>query len=110
MLEQKQRFGFTVTGLLLQIGLGVLSPVMPNDRAGCERNPFARLLQTPTDIDIVTPLSKLRVKTIDLLERFAAKGHVTTRDVFGLLIAFQHVCRLAGASRYTCGQSAIVRS
>src|SRR3954462_15509082 len=101
MFEQKQGFGLTIAGLLLQIGLGVLSPMMPNNGAGRERYPFARLLQTPTDVDVVAGFSKLRVKTINLLECFAAKRHVADRDVLSLLTAFQHVRGLSGTCRHT---------
>src|SRR4029079_13803345 len=102
MFEQKQCFGFAVASLLIQIVFRTLSAVVPKDSALCECNPLTRLLQTPTDVDIVTRLSKLRVKTIDLLERFAAKRHLPTGDVLGQLIASQHVRRLSRASRYTC--------
>src|SRR5690348_16826118 len=109
MFEQQQRLSLTVAGLLLQIGLGVLPAVMPNNGSRRERNPLARLLQAPTDIDVIAGLAKLRIKTIDTFERLAPKRHVATGYVLGLLIAFENVRGLSGTGSYAGCQMAIFR-
>src|SRR5262245_31457655 len=69
MLEMQKRFCFAVTRLLTQIGARRLPAMVPDEGAGRERDPVARLLQSPADIDVIARLAKLRIEAIDRLER-----------------------------------------
>src|SRR5262245_38489945 len=109
MLEVEQSLCFTVAGLLLKVFPRSLSPVVPNNGARRKGNPFACLLQPPTNIDIVACPAELRIETIDLFERPAAKGHIAAGDVFRLLIAFQDMRGLARARSDACRQGTVLR-
>ena len=70
----------------------------------------ALVLKPPADVDIVAGLEKMRIKPVDRLESLTAECHVATGDVFGNLVAYQHVGRLSGCGRDASGQPAIVGS
>ena len=108
MLELQQALSFAVAGLLLEVGSGSLSPMVPHNGAGCKGNPMPGLLQSPANVDIVSRFAKLRIKALDLLEGIAAKSHVTAGNVLRLLIAFQHMGRLAWTGCNTGGKAAVV--
>ena len=109
MFKPQQGLGLTVSGLLPQIGAGRLSSLVPDEGPRCERNPMARLLQTPADIDVVAGLEKLRIESIDRFQRFTAECHVAARNMFGHLVALEHMHRLPGGGGDASRDSAIVR-
>src|SRR5262245_12772626 len=104
VLELKECFRFAITGLLAQIGAHVLSAVMPDKRAGRKSDPVAGLLQSPANIHVIARLAVMRIEAVDRLQNVAAKGHVATGNVLGLLIALQHMGGLTRRGRHAGGQ------
>ena len=105
MLEVEQAFGLAVAGLLVKIASRRAAAVVPDHRAGCERDPVALVLEPPAKIDVVAGSSKLRVEPVDRFQDLAAKRHVAARDVLGRLVVDEHVRRLAGRRRHAGARS-----
>src|SRR5579884_1254991 len=96
MLALEQRLGLAVAALLAQIRAHGPAPVMPDDRARAERDPFARVEQPPAHVDVVAGRAELRIKAADRLEVALADRHVAAGDVLGLAVRDQHVGWPAG--------------
>ncbi len=82
---------------------------MPDHGGGTEGQPEARILQSPTNIDVVARSAKTRIKPADRFQRLLAKGHVTSRQVFRLDVVDQNVDRTAGRVGHAVGDHAVVR-
>src|SRR5262245_54900615 len=108
MLKAQQRLGLAVAGLLSHIGAGRLPPVMPDDCSRSKRDPGARLLQSPADIDVVPRLLISLVKAVDGDERVPTKSHIASRNALGHLVAFQDVHRLARTCCHAACQPTVI--
>src|SRR5690349_10383414 len=108
MLKAKQSFGLPIAGLLSQVGSNGLSPMVPNESAGGEGDPLSLLLQTPTDVYVVTRLFVLRVKAVQGQQHVTAESHVAARYVLGHLVVLEHVGRLTWTGGNATCQPAIV--
>ena len=87
MLAHQQRFGFAVTGLLLQVGADRRTPVVPHKTRRVESELAPALLQAPADVHIVAGLAKNRIEPAYLLQRPSEERHVAAGNVLGLAVA-----------------------
>src|SRR2546422_505456 len=84
MLSNKQRLGLSVASLLLEVGLEVRAPVVPDKTGGAKSDLVTEPLQTPAKIDIIAGLPKHGIEAVDFVKRPFIKGHVAAWDVLGL--------------------------
>src|SRR5207237_9654435 len=87
----QKRLGFAIALLLAQISANGIAAMVPDDRRGIEHQRPTLLLQTPTDIHVVTGDAKLRVKSANRLQARLAERHIAARNVFRLAIGKQDV-------------------
>src|ERR1051325_6748061 len=108
-LSFEQRFGLSVTDLLVPVGEHGVSPVMPYHRCRAEAEREAFLLKTPADVDIVAGGANLFIEYADIEQRGFAECHVASGDMFRFLVAQEHVDRTARSVSYAIGNRTIVR-
>src|SRR5262245_56089138 len=96
----QHRFGAAVSHLLLQVSLQGVAPVMPDCGSGVEADGSALLDQSPTQVDVVSCRSELRVAAANCEQGVASEGHVAAWDMLGLSIANQHMDRSAWRVRH----------
>src|SRR5207302_6875487 len=77
-LGLEERFGLSVSDLLLPVSLQRVAPMMPDHRRGAEADRPTTILNLPTDIDVVAGHAEPWVEAADLSERGGAKGHVAS--------------------------------
>ena len=94
--------------LLLDIISHRVAAKMPNDRSCTETDRIAFVLQSPTEIHIISGGAEHGIKPIDGLQRFPPKSHVAARYVLSDFIVQQHVSRRARRDRHAVGNQGTV--
>src|SRR5215470_2001163 len=92
--NRKLGFRFAVAALLLPVGADRITAVMPDHSRRAKANRPPPILQSPTQIDVISRGAKTGVKAVDREERLFAVRHVTARNVLGDLVREQNVERI----------------
>src|SRR6266550_965986 len=93
---RQQSLCLCVTSLLFQIATKRTAAVMPHNGRRRKTDGPATLLQSPTNIDIISRDAKPWVEASDLEQPFTSIGHVAARDMLGHAIRKQNVNRTSG--------------
>src|SRR5262245_19359704 len=105
--QKSLRFG--ITALLLEVCPDRIAAVMPDDGRWSEADSPASILQSPTDVDVVTSDAESGIKTPDRHQLFATVRHIAARNVLGDYVRQQHMNRSAWSVRNAVGDRAITR-
>src|ERR1700757_2755774 len=109
MLEEQQSLSSAITALLFQIVANGVPAKMPDDGRRAETDLVAFVLESPTNIHVISRGAKNRIKSVNGLQSFAAKGHIASGDVFSDFIIQQHMGRRARRHRNAGSDQRIVR-
>src|SRR6266852_162218 len=66
---------------------------MPDHGRRTEPEPPATLAYSPAHVHIVTSLTELRIKPVNGRQPILPEGHVTSVDVFCLVVCYAHLSR-----------------
>ena len=100
MPETKERFGFSVSLLLLSESGQRKAPVVPDDGRRTKADDLALLLQTPAEIHIIASLVVFRIKSTDFFESPFVEGHIAAGNVLRNDIGQEHMIGPTGRSSY----------
>src|SRR5579863_1116809 len=81
--------------------------MVPHHGGRMEPDGHAEFLEAPTNIDVVSGSPVEGVPTADSLKRRFANSEVTTGDMFGQIVAHQHVNRTARRFGNTLGNESV---
>src|SRR5215831_16360348 len=82
----EQRLSSPIVQLLFPISPHQVAAMMPDHSSGVEPHRPALSLQPPTNVDVITCDTELRVKSADRLEGSFAERHVAAGNVLCLLV------------------------
>src|SRR5919109_57449 len=103
-------FGFSITDLLLPIRPHGAAIVVPDHGSRTESEFASVRSHPPANIDVVTRLAKLRIKSPDGFQPIAAEGHVATGNMLGFRIGKEHMSGPARRSRHTARSVSVVQA
>src|SRR3990172_3632274 len=66
--------------------------MVPDETAGGKADSITKILEAPCNVNIISRLPKLRVKSSELQQNAAPKGHVTARHVLRLALVQEYMC------------------
>src|SRR5262249_5977419 len=92
--NRKLGFRFAVAALLLPIGANRITAMMPHHSRRAKANRPPPILQSPTQIHVISRGAKTGVEAVDREERLFTVHHVAARNVLGNLIREQDVERI----------------
>ena len=96
MLQLQHGFGATVTTLLPEKRGNRFSAMMPHHGTGRKTDLVPGVQHSPKDVDIVSRLTELRIKSTDVQQNISAKRHVAARNMFRKMIVQHHVTWVSG--------------
>src|SRR6202035_6029475 len=86
-----ERLRFAVTPLLVKVSTYCVTTEMPNYSGRTEANDIAGVLKPPAYVHVIAGRAIDRIETTEPQQRLAGEGHVAAGDVFGDLVADQHM-------------------
>src|SRR5215470_16796152 len=87
--NRKLGFRFAVATLLLPVGADRITAVMPHHSRRAEADRPPPILQSPTQIDVISRRVKTRVEAVDREKRLSTECHVAARNVLSNLVREQ---------------------
>src|SRR5205085_1483921 len=93
-----QRFGPSVPSLLLQVGLGAGTPVVPDERSGVEADLPSLVEHLPAQVHVVAGRHVDGIEAAGLVNRVPPETHVAAGDVLGAVVGYQDMDGAAGGA------------
>ena len=90
---------FPITSLLIKVSTHCITTEVPDYSGRAEANNIAGVLKAPAYIHIIAGRAVDRIETAEPQQCLAGECHVAARNVFGDLVADQHMCWTTGCDR-----------
>lgn len=97
MLQLQHGFGATIATLLPEKRGNRFPTMMPHHGAGGKADLVSGVQHSPKDVDIVSRLTELRIKSTDVQQNISAKRHIAARNMFRKMIVQHDVTWVSGA-------------